>query len=256
VNGDEGWGHFGDERWGTGRPRAPVVQPPEPAPKPSSDHARRRRRTLIAVVVTIASLVRLVLGLGVFHGGGAQPHAPSHANAAPAPTRRLVFYGDVRQVPPSGVPRDTAICTAEVRMRPTSGPWTCVSWTSTGTSDVAFRAAGAASGACTHRIVLPPNTAWTCETTIPPPRIVLDLAARSQVPLLIADLRLKRDSHGSVCNEETRSSPTGGEWHCLRWERLDPKVPAHLLQPIDPGGPCTVRSADEITGVWTCETRY
>jgi hypothetical protein len=149
-----------------------------------------------------------------------------------------------------------AICTAEIRMRPTSGAWTCVSWTSTGTADVRFRPAGNARGACTHRVVSAPNTTWTCETTIPPPAIVFDLAARSRVPLLFADLRMKHGARGQICNEETRASPGGGAWHCYHWEQLDPKAPARLLQPIDPGGPCTLRSVDEITGVWICETRY
>ena len=142
-------------------------------------------------------------------------------------------------------------------MRATGGTWTCANWTPTGSSDVVLRAALDSGDPCTHRVVEVPGDAWTCQTTIAPPPIVLNAAERSRHPFLFADLSLRpvtRRTAASVCTQEVRPSPGGGPWHCMTWFRVDPRQHFRVLRAIDPGGPCTLRAVDESTGVWICQT--
>jgi hypothetical protein len=255
---DNEGGGFGEERWKSSFDAPPATTPattPVPTAKTRSSHSRRVG--IAAVTVAIATVVRLAgtLGPAAWPIGGDE-HATANTPAAVARTMPVVFYGDLKQIPPSGVPRGSAICSAEVRMRAAAGAWTCVSWTPTGTSDAVLRAAGDSGDRCTHRIVEAAGSAWTCETTIPPPAIMLNPAERSRHPFLFADLKLSTVAkrNGRVCTEEVRPSRGGGSWHCLVWERVDPSQHFVVVQPIDPGGPCTLRSVDELTGVWICET--
>ena len=186
-------------------------------------------------------------GVWICQTGGA-------TGAAPAPADE-VYYGDTAMAKPGrGKLWARQLCVAEIRASPDGGAWTCSSWMGYD-SGALIRAAHDPGRPCTHRVVQPPADTWTCETTIPAPPSTLDMASRRKHPLLFADLAQTSHTSGSVCTQETRTSPTGGPWKCTTWTQLDPSEHWRLAQPIDPGGPCTLRTVDELTGVWACGNR-
>ena len=251
------WGGLGDERWTGTFGSEPTTGPP-PAPAAKTHSPRSRRIGMAAATAAFVTAVRLLFALvSVVWPVGSDHHAATPTPAAASRTTPLAFYGDLAQTPPEGVPRGSVICTAEIRMRATGGAWTCANWTPTGSSDVVLLAAGDSSDPCTHRVVEVAGDSWTCETTIAPPPIVLNVAERSRHPFVFADLSLTsaaKRAANSVCTQEVRPEPGGGPWHCTTWLRVDPRDHWRVLRAIDPGGSCTLRSVDESTGVWVCET--
>jgi hypothetical protein len=81
--------------------------------------------------------------------------------------------------------------------------------------------------------------------------------ARAVPHFLFGDLQAEGPappSHGKhVCIEEERADPVKGPWTCGVWEPLQPATEAAVA--ADPGGRCTARSADQLTGSWKCRSR-
>ena len=55
-----------------------------------------------------------------------------------------------------------------------------------------------------------------------------------------------------MCREESRSSETHGAWTCVGAQNEPDGW--RIAEPVDAGGPCSYRIADEMTGVWSCQS--
>ena len=73
------------------------------------------------------------------------------------------------------------------------------------------------------------------------------------VPLMFGHLfAVPGKTNPQVCREESRSSETDGAWACVGAQ--DEPAGWRIAEPVDPGGPCSYRVADEMTGVWSCQS--
>jgi hypothetical protein len=207
---------------------------------------RAHRGSLRRLVVTVVGCLGLLGGVGVADGQ-ARLDVRAARDAEP-----VVIWGDPL---PGG-----AVCMDELRARPRTGAWRCLSSLTLDQSDPDFpqvaRQPAGARQPCTHRRV--ENTSWLCLTSSrPSPLVLRPLQAQRNDPVFFADLRQEhrssRPPDGSLCTEERRTLPRRGLWHCVTWERL-PTNEYRLVQVVDPGAPCTFRSVDEFTGVWSCKS--
>ncbi len=82
------------------------------------------------------------------------------------------------------------------------------------------------------------------------------LECRTRVPLMFGHLMppaVGEDTRsGRVCRIESRASEAHGTWTCVGWQ--EPPDGWRIVEPINPGGHCSYRVADEVTGVWSCQS--
>jgi hypothetical protein len=142
------------------------------------------------------------------------------------------------------------VCWDETRPLPTSGAGTCKGWIPLGTDDIGRRATDT-GGPCTHRVVSDAGGTWNCWTRIAIPSLALHMPYA--VPLMFGHLiPVPGKTKPQVCREESRSSETHGAWTCVGAQ--DEPAGWRIAEPVDPGGPCSYRVADEMTGVWSCQS--
>jgi hypothetical protein len=258
-----GWGGFDDERWRGGfePTEQPPAQTPARAPAPALPPSRRPVPTGVRYIPRGIGVVVFAIGLAVVllqliqltgHEKVPAPAVVTTTTAAHAPVPRTYVFGDTAMPKPgTGKLWARQLCVAEIRASAAGGPWTCVSWMGYDVNEIPH-AARDPGGPCTHRVVDFGDAAWRCETTLPATPLSLDIAARQTHPLFFADLSQPR-SHGAVCTQEIRVSATHGAWDCALWTPVDANEHFRVVAPLDPGGPCTARKVDELTGVWTCQ---
>jgi hypothetical protein len=204
-----------------------------------------RRLDRVCGFVAAAALVGLVGAAGATAEARADARASSEVSPVPV-------WGDPL---PSG-----DVCLDELRARPRKGAWRCISALQLDQSDpdhpqVGRQAAGA-KRPCTHRRI--DDRRWLCLTAArPSPLVLRPVHVQQNDPVFFADLRQQHLSSqppdGSLCTEERRALAKRGVWRCVTWERL-PTTEYRLVQVIDPALPCTFRSVDEFTGVWSCKS--
>jgi hypothetical protein len=150
-----------------------------------------------------------------------------------------------------GMPR--TVCWDETRPLPTSGAWTCKGWIPLDTDEFGRRATDT-GGPCTHRVASQAGGAWNCWTRIAIPAVALHMSYA--VPLMFGHLVASAPggsaTHPQICREEARSAETSGRWTCVGAQ--DPPAGWRIVEPVDPGGSCSYRVADERTGVWSCQS--
>jgi len=210
--------------------------------------------TKLRFLAATLALVGAVLGVASRLDGGNQTvqYLPS-GGAGPAPASPPEF-GDptpaalLPAVKSGGQAR--SVCVEEVRPLPTRGAWTCHSWVPLGTDEMGSRAKDP-GGPCTHRVVSQGAGTWNCWTRIAIPSLALHMPYA--VPLMFGHLFAEPGkSKPQVCREESRSSETDGAWNCVGAQDEPPGW--RIAEPVDPGGPCSYRVADEMTGVWSCQS--
>ena len=208
-----------------------------------------RLRVAAAVVAVLAAAIGLRTQLHDRHLAVQIEDAeqPAHVNIPP-------LFGDptpaaLLPVAKSGG-QARSVCEEEVRPLPTRGAWTCRSWVPVGTDEMGARATDT-GGPCTHRVVSQAGGAWNCWTRIAIPSLALHMPYA--VPLMFGHLfAAPGETKPQVCREESRTSATHGAWTCVGAQN----EPAgwRIAEPVDPGGPCSYRVADEMTGVWSCQS--
>jgi hypothetical protein len=203
-------------------------------------------RGIAAVVALIAAVLGLVSQLDRSHPSSAPENQPAIVRI---PVPPMTYAGDPVSplaLMPGTSANDPArtVCTDESRPNPRRGHWRCNSWTMLRPRDVARSATWDATP-CTHRVVeFAESTAWHCVArvaAVEPPRHPVP----NGPPFFGSRL-----SGNDVCIGEARANPRSGAWHCTLW-RFFP-VGYSLVQPLEVPGPCSFRSADELTGAWSC----
>jgi hypothetical protein len=184
----------------------------------------------------------------------AVPSAPS-----PTPTGPAAVYGDPSPaalkpaVQAEGRPR--TVCVDETRPLPARGAWTCHSTVALDGGEIGRRPTDP-GGPCTHRAVSEAGGSWNCWTRIAIPKLALGMPYA--VPLMFGHIQAADagsagpDMSPRVCREQSRTSETQGPWRCVSWQ--DAPDGWRIAEPLDPGGPCSYRIADEETGVWSCQS--
>ena len=251
-----GWGGFDDDRWTGAFPKATEPAPLAPLgpgkPPPSGGDIARS-------VARIAVALLLILGAAV----GATYVFSSHPSTSPAPTPAVnvvttpysdSVYGDPT---PAALKRTTSgvrqVCTEEIRALPTRGHWRCLESVILEETMIGVRARET-TGPCTHRVASATGPVWSCWTKIAVTAIAL--SAPHKVPVMfgvILPATSTKDvtSPPTICRAESRPSKTHGPWTCANSQQT-PKG-WRFVEPVDPGGPCSYRVADEQTGVWSCQ---
>ena len=149
-------------------------------------------------------------------------------------------------------PARKRVCLDEIRPLPTHGAWRCRVWQPLDAHLIAKSAADP-GGPCTHRIVADAN-AWECWTKTAIPAVALGMPYK--LPVMFGDVRVGNPGSSAtgpwICTTEIRHKPDRGTWMCGGWQR----APANFrfVRPLDPGGPCTYRLADQQTGIWACRS--
>jgi hypothetical protein len=206
-------------------------------------------------------VVRLVVAAAVFfstlgaylaarHDTASTPDG-SYAAAVPGiralPNSSNVMYGDLAK---------GSICQDEIRDLPDHRPWRCI-----GLQPVRLlngmavaQAAHPDGRPCTHQRVETNSQVWTCWTRVPLPRMIAHPGHGGGI--FVGDLRIGRGRPANaagrpICEQEIRARPYSGTWSCISWVVVPPDG-CRMLQPADPGGPCTRRDADVESGIWHC----
>jgi hypothetical protein len=213
-------------------------------------------RFLAAAVALIAALLGLVSRLEA--SNSSQP--PLNAPLSPGqdgwvvPTTIPPVYGD--PTPAAMLPaakssgQQRSVCKEEIRPLPTQGAWVCRSWVPLDTREIGRRATDT-GGPCTHRVVSDAGGTWNCWMRIAIPSVALHMPY--SVPLMFGHLiAAPGKTSPQVCREESRTSETEGPWTCVGSQ--DEPAGWRIAEPVDPGGPCSYRVADEMTGVWSCQS--
>jgi hypothetical protein len=242
-----------------------VMQTPILPNRDIDDDAVNRRRYLrlgdsLRIVAAALAVVGSVIGLVAhFQGSESRPSTP-----LPAPTDLGVsslsgpyVYGDPSAAALRSVAKahggERSVCTDEARPLPTTGAWACHDTQTIGASEFG-RPARDTGGPCTHRVASQVGAAWNCWTRIPIPKIALGMPYA--VPLMFGQLvpagAGEDTRYPRVCRTESRASETHGGWTCVAWQ--EPPEGWRIVEPVDPGGQCSYRVADEVTGVWSCQS--
>lgn len=189
-------------------------------------------RVIAGVVAVVAALVGLVSRLDATH------HETYYENSV---------YGII----------DTAhdrVCTNQLRLQPRRGAWQCLNWVEQTHGEVGHEAVDP-GGPCTHREANRESGIWECWTQVP-----LSAAVLHRTPGAVrfgdvhaAGMQSRSGVNGRVCVSEIRASPAGGRWLCRGWTTANAGQ-FRLRQAFDPGGPCTVRYVDQLTGIWSCRS--
>lgn len=216
-------------------------------------------RMATAVVVLAGSIVGLVSRVETRHPAteAVTEAATSHAWAVAHPalvvgaptsaalkTAAAAGHGAVRQV-----------CNEQSRPLPNRGAWTCLS-TIDLNDEMIGRKATDLGGPCTHRVADDASGVWNCWTHIAIPALALHMPYA--VPIMFGHLLPTAPATApvvtppNVCRAESRSSETNGEWTCVSTQQAPDGW--RIAEPVDPGGPCYYRIADEVTGVWSCQS--
>jgi len=255
---------FGDDRWQSGFPPLPeqeptTVPPPRPAPwwrrRPDAHGVRRVMPVLLAATAIATAAVR-----SYEQSRPAVPPPPSPPTPAATAGAGTILrvYGDPTRAalrPERGNAPARRVCVDEIRPLPTSGAWTCHSWVPLDSSSIGRRATNG-GGPCTHRVVSDAGGTWNCWTRIAIPPIALHMPYA--VPVMFGHLLPASsstegsDQRATICRQEGRSSQTHGAWTCVSEQQAPDGW--RLVEPLDPGGPCSYRVADEETGVWSCQS--
>jgi hypothetical protein len=226
------------------------------------DAAERRRyrrwgdslRIAAAALAVAGSLIGLV---SHFHGSRqpADPPAPFQIGI-PSPVGPYVF-GE----PSAAALRPVAkahggkrsVCIDEERPLSTTGAWTCHVTEPIAASQIG-RLARDTGGPCTHRVASQDGGTWSCWTRIAIPTIALGMPYA--VPLMFGHLipaATGEDTRSPrVCRTESRASEAHGIWTCVAWQQSPDGW--RIVEPVSPGGQCSYRVADEVTGVWSCQS--
>ncbi|HUJ92799.1 MAG TPA: hypothetical protein VLW05_08870 [Gaiellaceae bacterium] len=208
-----------------------------------------RLRIVAAVIAVVAAAIGLRTQLHDRHLAvqieDAEPPAHVHVNIPP-------IFGDptpaalLPAARSDGQPR--SVCVEEWRPLPTTGAWTCSSWLPLNATQVGRRATDV-GGPCTHRLVSADGS-WNCWTRIAIPSLALHMPYST--PLMFGHVIPGEDGHPQVCREQARTSERHGAWKCVGAQA--PPSGWRIAEPVDPGGPCSYRIADERTGVWSCQS--
>ena len=210
--------------------------------------------TKLRFLAAALALVAAALGVAsrIEHPRTEVQYLPSGGVADPMPI--VPQFGDptpaalLPAAKSGGQPR--SVCVEETRPLPTQGAWTCRSWRPLGTHDIGARATDP-GGPCTHRAVSDAGGTWNCWTRIAIPSLALHMPYA--VPLMFGHLiPVPGTTKPQVCRQESRSSETHGEWACVGAQ--DEPSGWRIAEPVDPGGPCSYRVADEMTGAWSCQS--
>jgi len=213
-------------------------------------------RFLAAAVALVGAIAGLVSHFEGNHHTQASAPLTSFPTAAPATGPAV--YGDptpaalVSAAKTRGQKR--SVCQDETRPLPTTGAWTCHSSVPLDSTEIGRRAEDT-GGPCTHRVVSDAGGSWNCWTRIAIPAIALHMPYA--VPLMFGHVAPPAASSQDtmtprVCRQESRASETHGAWTCVSWQGAPDGW--RIVEPVDPGGPCSYRIADEETGVWSCQS--
>jgi len=218
----------------------------------------RRLRDFLRIVAAALAVAAALFGLLSHFKGGQPPADPPEWSqlASPSALGPYVFG-----TPSAAALRPVAkahggkrsVCIEEERPLPTTGAWTCHSTESIGPSLIG-RVARDTGGPCTHRVASQIGGTWNCWTRIAIPKIVLGMPYA--VPIMFGHLMphaVGEDTRsGRVCRIESRASEAHGTWTCVGWQQ--PPDGWRIAEPVNPGGKCSYRIADEVTGVWSCQS--
>jgi hypothetical protein len=195
-----------------------------------------------------------VAAIYLFSSPSSKSPAPTSAvNVVTTPYSDSV-YGDPT---PAALKRTTSgvrqVCTDELRALPNGGAWRCLESVILEETMIGVRARET-TGPCTHRVASASGPVWSCWTRIPVPAIALH--APHTVPvmygvILPATSAENVKSPPTICRAESRPDKTHGAWTCANSQQT-PKG-WRFVEPIDPGGRCSYRIADEQTGIWSCQ---
>jgi hypothetical protein len=251
-----GRGRFDDDRWVGAFPEKPAPAPPPPTKSRPAAHEGLRR------IGNIASLVFLIAGIVTTVAHFVPASKPSTAPAPVGNGSATPFidyvYGDPTPaaLKPAAAAHGAArtVCTDEIRPLPTRGAWECKGSTLLDTSEIGRRMKDI-GGPCTHRVADGDNGFWDCWTRIAIPPIALHMPYA--VPVMFGHLLpstsgLQPSSLPTICRAESRIRETGGPWTCVNSQEAP--TGWRFVEPVDPGGPCSYRVADERTGVWSCQS--
>lgn len=248
------------EQWQSGFPPVPEQGPtPTLPPKPARRWKHRLdARTVLhatpAIIVAATLATIAVRSYEQSHRAAPPPPAPP----APANVTVIPVYGDPSPAalkPEHGNAAARRVCLDETRPLPASGAWTCHSWEPLDAWTIG-RKAKDTSGPCTHRVADGESGVWACWTHIAIPALARGMPYA--VPVMFGHvLPASPTSQGvfpqpRICRAESRSSETAGAWTCVSSQEAPDGW--RFAEPVDPGGPCTYRVADEETGVWSCQS--
>jgi hypothetical protein len=235
------------------------VLPPPPAPwRRRTIGVRAALRAVPALLVAVAIATSVVRSHERADPAPQPPPAPAGETATAGGSSIVHVYGDptpsaLRAA--SGNAAARRVCLDEIRPLPTSGLWKCHSWEQLDASSIGRRAKDV-GGPCTHRVADGASGVWNCWTRIAIPALALGMPYA--VPVMFGHLLPAASASQEVgpppriCRAESRSSGTSGAWTCVSAQQVPDGW--RLAEPVDPGGPCTYRVADEETGVWSCQS--
>jgi hypothetical protein len=217
--------------------------PDEPDQEPKLQPRYLPRPEVLRIIAATIALVGALIGLA-----SRTSSTPSGLPYAPASGSTVdYFYGEIDA-------RRHRVCADEIRPEPTHGTWTCRYWQRGLNKDFVGKRPLDRGGPCTHRTANQDQGVWECLTTVSIPAVALHMPYK--IPVMFGDVRVANQTSSpgslSVCTEEIRGAPTHGTWSCIGWK----VAPAHFrfVQPVDPGGACTLRTADQQTGIWSCRS--
>ena len=247
------------EQWQSGFPPVPEQEPTLTLPQKPAPWWKHRLKPRTVLRATPALVIAATLATTAVRSYEQSHRTPPPPPALPTPANVTVtpVYGDPSPAalkPQHGNASARRVCNDETRPLPSSGAWKCHSWIPLDAWTVG-RKAKDTSGPCTHRVADGASGVWACWTTIAIPALARGMPYA--VPLMFGHLvPSSPTSQGPVppriCRAESRSSETAGAWTCVSSQPTPDGW--RFAEPVDPGGPCTYRVADEETGVWSCQS--
>ena len=211
----------------------------------------RRLRDFLRIVAAALAVAASLIGLLSHFQGSQQPTDPPAPLqlGSPGPAGPYVFgEPSAAALRPFAKARgrERSVCIDEERPLPTTGAWTCHSTEPIG-PELIGRLARDTGGRCTHRVASQVGGTWNCWTRIAIPKIALGMPYA--VPLMFGHLMppaVGEDTRsGRVCRIQSRASEAHGTWTCVGWQ--EPPDGSRIVEPINPGGDCSYRVADEVT---------